>query len=69
MSFTQTDDVALPAVWKRSQCAPAYRCLFFLPLCHHVGAGHLFKGRQVCRSEMCESVVLLLRCQGEVKQT
>lgn len=65
MSFTQTDDVALPAVWKRSQSAPAYRCVFFLPLCHHIGAGHLFKGRQVCRSGMCESVFLLLCCQGE----
>lgn len=65
MSFTQTDDVALPAVWKRSQSAPAYRCVFFLPLCHHIGAGHLFKGRQVCRSGMCESVFLLFCCQGE----
>lgn len=57
--YTQMDDAALPAVWKPSQLAPAHGCRFFL------SPRRLFKGRQVCRSEVCDSVVLL----REVKRT
>lgn len=62
--FTQTDDAALPAVWKPSQLASAHRCRFFL------SPRRLFKGCQVCRSEVYDSVVLLCCCRGgEGKQT